>query len=100
MHVASTVTEWICAAAFCIYLLTFTDEFRDIKISHPKVRLYISFVLIMVFVNKYSFLLDKFEEESRFRLHLFLRMTNELVILFSFLPSQLCNVSFTHSSSL
>nr|XP_031827328.1 uncharacterized protein LOC116424718 [Nomia melanderi] len=38
LHVASTVTEWICAAAFCVYLLTFTDEFRDIKISHPKAR--------------------------------------------------------------
>ncbi|XP_078053796.1 DNA damage-regulated autophagy modulator protein 2-like isoform X1 [Augochlora pura] len=37
LHVASTVTEWICAIAFCIYLLTFTDEFRDLKISHPTV---------------------------------------------------------------
>ncbi|XP_076667857.1 DNA damage-regulated autophagy modulator protein 1-like isoform X1 [Andrena cerasifolii] len=37
LHVASTVTEWLCAAAFCVYILTFTDEFRDVKISHPKV---------------------------------------------------------------
>lgn len=37
LHVASTITEWICAAAFCIYILTFTDEFRNIKISYPKV---------------------------------------------------------------
>ncbi|XP_035729063.1 uncharacterized protein LOC118444675 [Vespa mandarinia] len=37
LHVASTVTEWICAIAFCIYILTFTDEFKDIRMSHPKV---------------------------------------------------------------
>lgn len=37
LHVASTITEWVCAVAFCIYILTFTNEFRDIKISHPRV---------------------------------------------------------------
>ncbi|XP_076279121.1 DNA damage-regulated autophagy modulator protein 1-like [Lasioglossum baleicum] len=37
LHVASTISEWLCAAAFCIYILTFTNEFRDIRISHPKV---------------------------------------------------------------
>ncbi|KAF7387239.1 hypothetical protein HZH68_012916 [Vespula germanica] len=36
LHVASTVTEWICAIAFCVYILTFTDEFRDIRMIHPK----------------------------------------------------------------
>ncbi|XP_043261223.1 DNA damage-regulated autophagy modulator protein 1-like [Colletes gigas] len=37
LHVASAITEWVCATAFCVYILTFTDEFRDIKISHPRV---------------------------------------------------------------
>lgn len=37
LHVASTVTEWLCAMAFCAYILTFTEEFRDIRISPPKV---------------------------------------------------------------
>lgn len=38
LHVASTITEWLCAGAFCVYILTFTDEFRDVKVSHPKVN--------------------------------------------------------------
>lgn len=37
LHVVSTITEWLCAMAFCVYILTFTEEFRDIRISHPKV---------------------------------------------------------------
>lgn len=37
LHVASTVTEWLCAIAFCGYILTFTEEFRDVRISPPKV---------------------------------------------------------------
>ncbi|XP_015599824.1 DNA damage-regulated autophagy modulator protein 2 [Cephus cinctus] len=37
LHVVSTVTEWICAVAFCVYILTFTDEFREIELKHPKV---------------------------------------------------------------
>ncbi|XP_011636718.1 uncharacterized protein LOC105426957, partial [Pogonomyrmex barbatus] len=37
LHVASTITEWLCAIAFCAYILTFTDEFRDVRISPPKV---------------------------------------------------------------
>ncbi|XP_026831106.1 uncharacterized protein LOC113563580 [Ooceraea biroi] len=37
LHVASTITEWLCAMAFCAYILTFTEEFRDIRISPPKV---------------------------------------------------------------
>ncbi|KAI4498707.1 hypothetical protein M0802_006174 [Mischocyttarus mexicanus] len=38
LHIASTVTEWICAIAFSLYILTFTDEFRDIRMSHPKIK--------------------------------------------------------------
>ncbi|XP_066583529.1 DNA damage-regulated autophagy modulator protein 2-like isoform X2 [Prorops nasuta] len=37
LHVISTVTEWICAIAFCLYILTFTDDFKDIRLLHPKV---------------------------------------------------------------
>jgi len=35
--VASTITEWLYAIAFCAYILTFTEEFRDVRISPPKV---------------------------------------------------------------
>ena len=34
---ASTITEWLCAVAFCVYILTFTEEFRDVRVTHPKV---------------------------------------------------------------
>ncbi|XP_043515743.1 uncharacterized protein LOC122531689 [Frieseomelitta varia] len=37
LHVASTITEWLCAVAFCVYILTFTEEFRDVRVTHPKV---------------------------------------------------------------
>ncbi|XP_032677583.1 uncharacterized protein DDB_G0283697-like [Odontomachus brunneus] len=36
LHITSTITEWLCAMTFCFYILTFTEEFRDIRISHPK----------------------------------------------------------------
>lgn len=36
LHLISSVTEWICAGAFVLYIFTFTGEFKDIKISHPK----------------------------------------------------------------
>ncbi|KAH0956098.1 hypothetical protein HN011_000465 [Eciton burchellii] len=36
LHVTSTITEWICAMAFCIYILTFMEEFRSIRIFSPK----------------------------------------------------------------
>jgi len=39
LHVVSTITEWLCAIAFCTYILTFTEEFRDIRIIPPKVIL-------------------------------------------------------------
>lgn len=34
-HVASSISEWIVATAFCFYILTFTDEFRAMQIDHP-----------------------------------------------------------------
>lgn len=34
-HVASSISEWIVATIFCFYILTFTDEFRDIRVTHP-----------------------------------------------------------------
>ncbi|KYN07461.1 DNA damage-regulated autophagy modulator protein 2, partial [Cyphomyrmex costatus] len=37
LHVVSTITEWLCAIAFCTYILTFTEEFKDIRIIPPKV---------------------------------------------------------------
>lgn len=37
LHVASTITEWLCAGAFAVYILTFSEEFRDVKVIHPKV---------------------------------------------------------------
>ncbi|XP_023290703.1 DNA damage-regulated autophagy modulator protein 2 isoform X2 [Orussus abietinus] len=36
LHVVSTVAEWICAIGFCAYILTFTDEFREIQLIQPK----------------------------------------------------------------
>ncbi|XP_018378505.1 PREDICTED: LOW QUALITY PROTEIN: uncharacterized protein LOC108771097 [Trachymyrmex cornetzi] len=39
LHVVSTITEWLCAIAFSTYILTFTEEFRDIRIIPPKVIL-------------------------------------------------------------
>ena len=37
MHVASTVSEWIVATSFCVYILSFVQEFRTIKIEEPQV---------------------------------------------------------------
>uniref|UniRef100_A0A182TX38 CWH43-like N-terminal domain-containing protein n=1 Tax=Anopheles melas TaxID=34690 RepID=A0A182TX38_9DIPT len=34
-HVASSISEWIVATAFCFYVLTFTDEFRTMQLDHP-----------------------------------------------------------------
>lgn len=38
-HVASSISEWIIATLFCFYILTFTDEFRDIHLEHPPLRI-------------------------------------------------------------
>ncbi|XP_065356458.1 DNA damage-regulated autophagy modulator protein 1 [Calliphora vicina] len=38
-HVISSVSEWIIATVFSFYILTFTDEFRDVDIDHPQLRL-------------------------------------------------------------
>uniref|UniRef100_A0A182I9P0 CWH43-like N-terminal domain-containing protein n=1 Tax=Anopheles arabiensis TaxID=7173 RepID=A0A182I9P0_ANOAR len=37
-HVASSISEWIVATAFCFYVLTFTDEFRTMQLDHPPVK--------------------------------------------------------------
>lgn len=39
LHVASTISEWIVAICFCIYILTFYSEFSEISFSHPKILL-------------------------------------------------------------
>jgi len=37
MHVVSTVSEWIVATSFCVYILSFVQEFRVINIEEPQV---------------------------------------------------------------
>lgn len=37
MHLLSTITEWLCAIAICIFILSFTNEFREIELHYPKV---------------------------------------------------------------
>ncbi|XP_066944363.1 DNA damage-regulated autophagy modulator protein 2 [Macrobrachium rosenbergii] len=36
-HVASTASEWICAASFSIFMLTLVDEFKTISMDPPQV---------------------------------------------------------------
>ncbi|XP_067620845.1 DNA damage-regulated autophagy modulator protein 1 [Eurosta solidaginis] len=38
-HVVSSISEWIMATIFCFYILTFTDEFRDVRLNHPELTL-------------------------------------------------------------
>lgn len=38
-HVASTISEWIVATVFCFYILSFSEEFRDVHLDHPSIRL-------------------------------------------------------------
>ncbi|XP_018801982.1 PREDICTED: DNA damage-regulated autophagy modulator protein 1 [Bactrocera latifrons] len=35
-HVVSSISEWIMATIFCFYILSFTDEFRDVRLEHPE----------------------------------------------------------------
>lgn len=37
MHVVSTVSEWVVAICFCLYILSFAQEFREITFTHPQV---------------------------------------------------------------
>lgn len=39
LHVASTISEWVVAICFCIYILTFYSEFSEISFSHPQIFL-------------------------------------------------------------
>lgn len=38
-HVVSSISEWILATLFCLYILTFTNEFKRISFDHPKVSI-------------------------------------------------------------
>ncbi|XP_057324611.1 DNA damage-regulated autophagy modulator protein 2 [Microplitis mediator] len=38
MHLLSTITEWLCAIAICIFILSFTNEFREIELRYPKIN--------------------------------------------------------------
>jgi hypothetical protein len=37
MHVASTVSEWIVATSFCVFILSFVREFQKINLEEPQV---------------------------------------------------------------
>lgn len=36
-HVASTVSEWVCAISFSVFMLTLVDEFKCISMDPPQV---------------------------------------------------------------
>ena len=36
-HVVSSASEWVCAAAFDIFMLTLVDEFKGITMDPPQV---------------------------------------------------------------
>lgn len=38
-HVASSIAEWTVATIFSFFILSFTDEFRDISFDHPPIAL-------------------------------------------------------------
>lgn len=38
-HVASSISEWIVSSIFSFFILTFSDEFRDIYFDHPSITL-------------------------------------------------------------
>jgi predicted cobalt transporter CbtA len=48
MHVASTVSEWIVATSFCIYILSFVREFQIINIEEPQVWIIVVVVVVGV----------------------------------------------------
>ncbi|XP_069696577.1 DNA damage-regulated autophagy modulator protein 2-like isoform X1 [Periplaneta americana] len=39
MHVVSTVSEWIVATSFCVYILSFVREFRTLSMEEPQIYL-------------------------------------------------------------
>lgn len=39
-HVISTISEWIMATIFSIFILSFSPEFRDISLDHPQISLF------------------------------------------------------------
>jgi len=38
-HVVSSISEWIIATIFSFFILSFTQEFRDVSLSHPPIAL-------------------------------------------------------------
>lgn len=54
-HVASSISEWIVATAFCFYILTFTDEFRVMQLDHPPVSLHGVFQVLLRFQSILKF---------------------------------------------
>lgn len=38
-HELSVTSEWVVATILCIYILSFTDEFRRITLNHPKISI-------------------------------------------------------------
>uniref|UniRef100_A0A1B6LP37 CWH43-like N-terminal domain-containing protein n=2 Tax=Graphocephala atropunctata TaxID=36148 RepID=A0A1B6LP37_9HEMI len=39
LHVVSTASEWVVAICFCLYILSFSSEFREITFTHPQIFL-------------------------------------------------------------
>lgn len=37
LHVVSTVSEWMLSACFCLFILSFVNEFRKISLEPPRV---------------------------------------------------------------
>lgn len=38
-HVVSSISEWVIATVFSFFILSFTNEFRDVSLSHPQIAL-------------------------------------------------------------
>ncbi|XP_039232795.1 DNA damage-regulated autophagy modulator protein 1 [Drosophila yakuba] len=38
-HVVTSISEWIIATIFSFFILSFTNEFRDVSLSHPQIAL-------------------------------------------------------------
>ncbi|KAH8306827.1 hypothetical protein KR018_004278 [Drosophila ironensis] len=38
-HVISSISEWLMATVFSFFILSFTQEFRDVSLAHPQISL-------------------------------------------------------------
>lgn len=45
LHIASTVSEWIMALAFDVFIITYVPEFKQVTLDSPKVRIDINVVM-------------------------------------------------------